>query len=307
MKLIDLKKMNYNNINTIFSYANKYVTEKDNDIFKGIILANCLFVPTTRTALSFDYAMKKMGGEVINLNKTSSSTIKGESDEDILKKMEQCANILILYHPCNDFLYKYAPYCKTVLINGGNSGDEDHTQALVDLYTIRKYFNYETTEINILFVGDIKHCQTIHMLVDLLKKYDNISIDYYPYFGCEYSPENNVTGYEDIHKYDVVYMTRIEKEQFENNNISIEPYILNASIVSKIKKTSIILHPLPCNEELHVSVDKCVQSKYFEQINNGLYIRMALIYCLYFKKLDNSFYTLEYNYRDQLQSEIHSW
>lgn len=307
MKFIDLKKMNYNNINTLFSYANKYSKEKKSDIFKGITMANCTFLLNNNRALSFEYAMKKMGGNVINVNKTSSSIINGESDEEILKKMEQCANIIVLHHPCKYFLKKYSVYCKKVLINGDNGDGEHSIQALLDLYTIRKYFDYENTSINILFVGDIKHCQTIHLLVDLLKKYDKINIDYYPYIGCERTPENNISGYEDIHKYDVIYMTRIEKERFENNNISIEPYVLNSTIVNKMKKTSIILHPLPCNEELHISVDNCTQSKYFEQNENGLYIRMALLYCLYFNKFDNTFYTLEYNYRDQLQSEIHTW
>jgi aspartate carbamoyltransferase catalytic subunit len=116
-------------------------------------------------------------------------------------------------------------------------------------------------------------------LENLLSLYKNIDIDYFPYPSCEKESVNNITNYDNIHKYDVVYMTRLQKERFANSNINIDNFILTKDIVKNMKEDAIILHPLPRNEELDVSVDDCKQAKYLdEQMKNGVLIRMAILY-----------------------------
>lgn len=280
MNLLDTN-LTLDYINTIFDSTDRLINpNNDNTRFlKGFILCNCFFEPSTRTSLSFESAMKKMGGKVITFNKSSSSIQKGESDYDTLKTLEQYCNIIVVRHPSKKFIFNYAPNCHVPLINGGNGDGEHPTQALLDLYTIKKYFHDKP--LNILFVGDVKHSRTIHSLENLLSLYSNINIDYYPYPYCERDNGNHITSYDNIHNYDVVYMTRLQKERFESkseSNIDINKFILTKKIVEKMKENSIILHPLPRNEELDISVDECKQAKYFEQMKNGVYIRMAILY-----------------------------
>ena len=266
-------------INKIFRITNKLKnTNNDNStLLKGFILCNCFFEPSTRTSLSFHSAMLRMGGDVITLNKSSSSIQKGESDYDTLKTIEQYCDIIVIRHPSKEFIFNYASNCSKTIINGGNGDGEHPTQALLDLYTIKTNFIHEG--IKILFVGDIKHSRTIHSLENLLSLYKNIDIDYFPYPSCEKESVNNITNYDNINKYDVVYMTRLQKERFDNSNINIDNFILTKDIVKNMKEDAIILHPLPRNEELDVSVDHCKQAKYLdEQMKNGVLIRMAILY-----------------------------
>lgn len=266
-------------INKIFRITNKLKdTNNDNStLLKGFILCNCFFEPSTRTSLSFHSAMLRMGGDVITFNKSSSSIQKGESDYDTLKTIEQYCDIIVIRHPSKEFIFNYASNCSKTIINGGNGDGEHPTQALLDLYTIKS--NFINEGIKILFVGDIKHSRTIHSLENLLSLYKNIDIDYFPYPSCEKESVNNITNYDNINKYDVVYMTRLQKERFDNSNINIDNFILTKDIVKNMKEDAIILHPLPRNEELDVSVDDCKQAKYLdEQMKNGVLIRMAILY-----------------------------
>lgn len=294
MSLLNSKSITLQYIKTIFYYTDRFYIELNSELAKGKILCNCFFEPSTRTSLSFETAMKKLGGEVVTFIKPTSSIKKGESDIDTMKTMEQYGDILVLRHPSNEFLYEYNKICEKPLINGGNGDGEHPTQALLDLYTIKKTFG--DYPLKILFVGDIKHSRTIHSLETLLKFYKNITIDYFPYPNCEIETSNKViTSYDNINEYDVVYMTRLQKERYqsrceliesdEKSNdkkslISLNSYILNSDIVNKMKETAIILHPLPRNEEIDVSVDSCKQAKYFEQMKNGVYVRMAILYLI---------------------------
>ncbi len=286
MNLITPADLTTDQINTIFSLTERFQMEEFSKLMEGRTLCNCFFEPSTRTSLSFETAMKKLGGNVINFNKDVSSQKKGESDTDTLKTLEQYADIIVLRHPNKEFLYNYQSKCEKIIINGGNGDGEHPTQAILDLYTITKYFD-TNKQIKILFVGDIKHSRTIHSLETLLKSYnESFIIDYYPYPNCSRDGDNNIDSFEEINKYDVVYMTRLQKERFESyrkvqSTIESDNYILTPSVVSKMKEDSIILHPLPRNEEIDPSVDECKQAKYFEQTKNGVYVRMAILYYCY--------------------------
>ena len=293
MNLINSSYLKYADIESIFRLTDRFLFEKSNKMLAGKILANCFFEESTRTCLSFETAMKKLGGEVINFNKSTSSIKKGESDYDTLKTIEQFADIIVLRHPSRDLLYDYESKSKKIIINGGNGDGEHPTQALLDLYTIKKYYeksvlnkkSEESHPLKLLFVGDIKHSRTIHSLDNLIKiSCSNIEINHFPYPGCEIDSKLTISSYENINEYDVVYMTRLQKERFENkdelnNSInSLDKYILTPDVVSRMKEESIILHPLPRNEEIDESIDNFKQAKYFEQVENGVYVRMAIIW-----------------------------
>lgn len=264
---------------------------------KGSILVNAFFEPSTRTSLSFEAAMKKLGGDVINLNIGASSKHKGESDEDTIKSIENYGDIMVIRHPSKGFVEKTCNYTKIPVISGGDGNGEHPTQALLDLYTIYKHFKdffiNQTSFLNILIIGDIKHSRTVHSLVDILKHYPRIKITLLPYYDRE--PDDNFVynialqhnqQYDDIiqlkedcdfSSYDVIYTTRLQKER---ENMSYNPnndIIINKDFMNKLKKEAIVMHPLPRNHEINTEVDYDDRCIYFEQIKNGVYVRMAVL------------------------------
>lgn len=245
------------------------------------VLANVFFEPSTRTSLSFEVAMKKLGGNVIYFQKDVSSMKKGESIYDTMKTIECYSDIIVLRHPDKNVIHTLKDVIKKPIINGGNGAGEHPSQALLDLYTIHEHFDIfaPVEKIKILFVGDIKHSRTIHSLYSLLNIFSCFDIFFYPYPDCEneYIQKDNISDFSNIDKFDVVYCTRLQKERFENNKLDIDKYILNKKIVSKMKKKAIILHPLPRNDEINKDVDEDEHACYFEQMENGIYLRMALL------------------------------
>jgi|TARA_Y100000992_G_scaffold239208_1_gene169949 aspartate carbamoyltransferase catalytic subunit len=285
MNLIDLNDITIEIIKTLFYYAKLYKNINYHIPTTKYILGNAFFEPSTRTSLSFECAMKKLNGDVINFNKAHSSIIKGESDYDTIKTLEMYSDLLVIRHPDANFIHSLKDKVNIPIINGGNGAGEHPTQALLDLFTIHEHFDIFNTKrrIKILFVGDIKHSRTIHSLYYLLHMFDFFDIYFfcYPYCQNEYvNEENTVNDFSNIDKFDVVYCTRLQKERSDNIDIDIKRYILTKNIVSNMKYESIILHPLPRNEEIHTNVDNNKRACYFEQMKNGVYVRMAVIYYL---------------------------
>ena len=296
MHLINLENINISYLKQIIDLANSY--DNDNKLMnkycgirqkynkaKGFILANVFFEPSTRTSLSFEVAMKKLGGDVIYFQKDLSSIKKGESVYDTLKTIETYSDIIVLRHPDQKVFDEIQTKINVPLINAGNGAGDHPSQALLDLYTINTHFdifNYNkySQNIKVLFVGDILHSRTIHSLDFLLSKFNCFSIYYFPYFDCKsekVNDDNCINSFENIFEFDIIYCTRIQKERFEKNNIDISSYILTQEYVNKMKENAIIMHPLPRNEEIPVSIDENHRCVYFEQMNNGIYIRMAII------------------------------
>jgi aspartate carbamoyltransferase len=264
---------------------------------EGSILMNAFFEPSTRTSLSFEAAMKKLGGNVINLNVGASSKYKGESDEDTIKSIENYGDIMVIRHPSKGFIEKVCNDTKIPVISGGDGNGEHPTQALLDLYTIYKHFKdffiNQNSFLNILIIGDIKHSRTIHSLVDILKHYPRIRIHLLPYYDRE--PDDNFVynislqhnqHYDDIVKlkedcdfssYDVIYTTRLQKERENMSYNSDNDIIINKDFMNKVKTEAIVMHPLPRNHEINIEVDYDDRCVYFEQIKNGLYVRMAVL------------------------------
>lgn len=288
--MISSKKPNLAFIHRIFSLAHTYKAKRTTQ-FKDKILINAFFEPSTRTSLSFESAMYRLGGNVINFNKELSSIKKGESFEDTIKTLSTYGDAIVLRHPEKGMVEKASKISSVPIINGGDGDGEHPTQGLLDLFTIYKSFNLHD-KLNILFVGDIMHSRTVNSLLDYLSIYPFSKINILPYYNREPNydllyeiAKDHTQIVEDIvvsedtlelGKYDVIYVTRLQKERSnENDRVT---HIIDKKFLSKTKKNCIIMHPLPRNEEIDPEIDNDPRCKYFEQMENGVAIRMAVLH-----------------------------
>ncbi len=297
--MISVDKMTKEDISIIFKLANEF--EKENmeniELCKGKILCNAFFEPSTRTSLSFGCAMKKLGGEVINFNVDKSSIKKGESLNDTMRTLEQFSNIIVLRHPEKGIVEKASNIIETPIINGGDGDGEHPTQALLDLYTILKNIKNDK-KINVCIIGDIRYSRTIHSLLKIIKKYELLcNIDFLCYPGCEpddkYLSEiqemlkdSSIKIVDNLNEelYDVIYSTRRQKERLGTVDFNIEKYQIDSKKLNNMKEDCIIMHPLPRNNEITNDVDLDSRAKYYDQVKNGVYIRMAIICSLLINK-----------------------
>lgn len=267
----------------IIKYKNYYLKERKT-------LVNVFFEPSTRTSLSFERAMYKLGGNVITFNKDFSSMKKGETYEDTIKTLSCYGDIMALRHPVKGAIETASQVSTIPIINAGDGDGEHPTQALLDMYTIYKKFP-KMEKLNILFVGDIKHSRTVHSLVELFALYPRNKLFFLPYHECEPNSDylftlgvrhSQITDNMiinkidlDISDYDVVYMTRMQKER---RDTPVSPdFVLTPEIADQMKKESLIMHAFPRNEELPSSVDSNERAVYFDQMSYGVYVRMALL------------------------------
>ena len=293
--ILSIDELNYLAINHIIKKSFYYKKKKTTSKFNKKIIGNLFFEPSTRTCCSFKAAIFKGGGMVIEYNPENSSTKKGETLEDTIKTMEQYCNALIIRHPEKGIVERCAEQVNIPVINAGDGNGEHPSQALLDFFTILHYFHLPG-KIAITFCGDLKNSRTSHSLIKLLDKMNHEITFYFVsddrlrldddfvktiknmcIFSCDLT---NV-----IEKTDVLYMIRLQKERFEDPAIKIDSMVLTPEILSKGKKAMIVLHALPRNEELPKECDTDPRCKYFEQMKNGVYVRMALLdYCLLPKK-----------------------
>lgn len=312
-----IKSLTKSQVSNIFYYTDRFKEQQKNRnfIINGNIidygnkfLCNAFFESSTRTSMSFESAMLKLGGKVISFDSTTSSLKKGESFEDTMKTIQEFCDVIVLRHPNHENIYNAQKFCKVPIINGGNGAGEHPTQALLDLYTIRENIDL-TKRFHICFIGDIKYSRTIHSLVDLLIKMEiNCTITFICYTNCypeksyidnlkQYFGDNNILFSYDIQEnidtYDVLYCTRNQIERHEDNNhfnnnndeFNISNWQINKCILEKMKYNAIILHPLPRNDEIHSNVDNDRRAKYFDQVKNGVYIRMAILHNIFNKSI----------------------
>ena len=320
MKLLDCDKISRYTIQTIFEHADRYLNNKGecNDCM-GKILCNAFNEQNQHSNLYFEAAMYKLGGKVITYNNKNTFTqteqfndtnfqskpVSNPDNDDMIRVLEQISDILILHNDSQESMKKISQQCKIPVINACNG--EHPSQALLDLFTLHKHFDIENEQLKILFVGDAKYSHSIHMLQKLLNLYPNIHVSYFPYDNDCICP-NIIQNYDDIHTYDAVYCTPFPTSKYPSDyNVDLTRFVMTNTIANKMNTRAIIMHPLPRNNELQKNVDNNHRSVYFKQVKYGLYIRMSIIYTTIFNLLDNSFYTLEYNYLNQLRSEIHLW
>lgn len=259
---------------------------------KGKILLNVFFEPSTRTSLSFESAMKQLGGEVINFNKNISSMVKGETYEDTIHTLANYGHLMVLRDPSVNNVQIASALLKIPLINAGNGSGEHPTQALLDLYTIFKKF-HDIENKKILFIGDIKNSRTIHSLIQLLHLYPSNQIYLWSYENCQINEEfiekiNNIhtkpciiveNGMVDLSQIDVVYCTRYQKErvQMQEQEECVKNPFIDNDFMKQLNRNAIVLHPLPRNNEIDPSVDDDRRCMYFQQMKNGVEMRKSIL------------------------------
>lgn len=240
---------------------------------------------STRTRISFERAMHWLGGSVITTAdaSASSSLRKGESIRDTLYTLSQYSDVIVFRHPDENWI-KDADAASVPVINAGNGSDEHPTQAMLDLLTIYKKFG-RTSNLKLLFCGDLRHSRTIRSLIQLLKLYENNEFFMCPatHPECDFNYQEKegmyVENIGDVPDADVIYMTRIQNERFSGiDTKTLKLPILTKSLLSKFDQNTIVMHPLPRREEIHIDVDDDCRAIYKDQqIRNGLYIRIAIL------------------------------
>ena len=257
-------------------------------------LATLFFEPSTRTRLSFESAMLSLGGSVLGFSSaSSSSTSKGETVGDTIHTVSCYADIIAMRHPKEGAPYAAAQHCDIPIINAGDGGHCHPTQTLTDLLTIHREKGC-LSGFTIGFCGDLKFGRTVHSLVNALSRYENINFVFIspeelklPRYVKEEAlkkkgiPYTQTTSLEEaLPQLDILYMTRVQKERFFNEEDYIrlkDSYILTPEKLVHAKADLSILHPLPRVNEISVAVDQDPRATYWKQVKNGKFIRMALI------------------------------
>ena len=263
----------------------------------GKIMASLFYEPSTRTRFSFESAMRRLGGSVITTENARefSSAAKGESLADSTRIMNGYADVIVMRHNEAGSAARAAEISEIPIINAGDGAGQHPTQALLDVYTIADTFP-QMSNLKVAMVGDLRYGRTVRSLSYLLSKYNEIEIVFVSPSVCRmeqdiktYLDKYNVAWQEEsdlaavAREVDCVYMTRIQKERFhsaDDYQEAASKYILTQEIVQRMKKEAIIMHPLPRVDEIPAEIDSFPQARYFEQAQNGLYIRMALLYLL---------------------------
>ena len=261
-------------------------------LLEGRILGNLFFEPSTRTRMSFETAMKRLGGDVVNLGDVkTSSVVKGETLFDTIQMVDGYTDIIAMRHPRQGAAQYAQDSASVPILNGGDGAGHHPTQTMLDLFTIRQAHG-KLDGLKVVMAGDLRYGRTVHSLSHALTR-----------FGCELifaSPEilrmpseiisdlsvhgAKLTETEDLYSMiddaDVVYMTRIQKERFSDEDEYVRcagAYKLHADHLSDVKANMIIMHPLPRVDEIDPSVDSTRHARYFEQAFNGVVARMALL------------------------------
>ena len=294
--LIDIKNLTVEEINELIEVANNIIQNKEKYSHKcdGKKLATLFFEPSTRTRLSFEAAMMELGGNVIGFSSAdTSSASKGETVSDTIRVIGCYADIIAMRHPKEGAPLVASLKSTVPVINAGDGGHNHPTQTLTDLLTIQREKG-RLENLTIGLCGDLKFGRTVHSLITAMSRYKNIEfilispneLKIPEYIKRDILEKNNIkwTETNDIEEYmdklDILYMTRVQKERFFNEEDYIrlkDYYILNKEKLEKAKKDLCIMHPLPRVNEISVDVDDDPRASYFRQVENGKHIRMALI------------------------------
>jgi aspartate carbamoyltransferase catalytic subunit len=291
--IISIKDFSREEIDYILKTAQTMepLAAKGSDMLKGKILATLFFEPSTRTRLSFEAAMHKLGGSTIGFAEAEIASVKkGENLADTVRTVENYADVLAIRHPLEGAARLAAEFSRVPIINGGSGAEEHPTQALLDLYTIKKEKG-KLDGLSIALIGDLRYGRTVHSLAYAFSLYD---IKLYLV-----SPEtlkmrrevletikDRITVKEEtslekiVPNVDIMYATRIQKERFPDPAEYAKVkgiYKINLETLTKAKKDLKILHPLPRVDEIAAEVDNTPYARYFQQVLNGIIMRMTLL------------------------------
>ena len=273
--LIDPMDLSVEEIDELIDIANDIIKDRTRyqDVCRHKILATLFFEPSTRTRLSFESAMLSLGGSVLGFSSASNtSASKGESVSDTISVVSSYCDIIAMRHPKEGAPLVATRKSTVPLINAGDGGHNHPTQTLTDLLTIYREKG-RLDNLTIGFCGDLKFGRTVHSLTKAMSRYKNIKFVFI-------APPEAETIEEVIEDLDILYMTRVQKERFFNEQDYIrlkDTYILDLNKLEKSKSDLIVMHPLPRVNEIAIEVDDDPRAKYFDQVQNGRFMRMALI------------------------------
>ncbi|MBS7648139.1 aspartate carbamoyltransferase [Candidatus Bathyarchaeota archaeon] len=290
---ISIKDFTREEIDYILKIAGEmeHLIKTGSDILRSRIMATLFFEPSTRTRLSFETAMYKLGGSVIGFSEPEISSVKkGESLADTVRVVEKYADVIVLRHPAEGAARFAAEYARVPVINAGSGAEEHPTQALLDLYTILKEKG-RIEGLTIALMGDLRYGRTAHSLIYALSLYNTRLFLVSPELlrirkeiledvrsRVEVSEYSNI---EDVlPEVDVLYVTRIQKERFPDfaEYAKVKgSYKVDLNVLRKARSDLVILHPLPRVDEISIEVDSTPFARYFQQVENGLVTRMALL------------------------------
>ena len=296
--IVEAQQFDTELLSDIFAVAQEMeqvVQHYGSNILSRRVMATLFYEPSTRTRLSFESAMTRLGGGVLTTENARefSSAAKGETIEDTIRVIAGYADVIVMRHFESGASERAAAVSSVPIINAGDGAGQHPTQALLDMYTIQREIG-RLDDISIAMVGDLANGRTVRSLCYLLTKFKNPKIyfiapglvrmkddikEYLQRYEVDFEEE------EDLHavasKVDVIYQTRIQKERFGDRIADYEQargkYIINKSVMDCMQEHAVVLHPLPRVDEIDSEVDGDPRAAYFRQAHNGLYVRMALL------------------------------
>ncbi|MCT8978206.1 aspartate carbamoyltransferase [Clostridium sp. CX1] len=293
--LIDPMDYSIEELDEIFQLSNQIIAnpEEFSNLCHGKILATLFYEPSTRTRLSFEAAMLRLGGQVIGFSEANSSSVsKGESVADTVRTVACYADIIAMRHPKEGAPKVASIYSSIPIINAGDGGHQHPTQTLTDLLTIKR-IKGRLSNLKVGFCGDLKFGRTVHSLIKALSRYEDnkfILVSPDELRVPEYTRKDLVKSNSEfmecekleevIGQLDILYMTRVQRERFFNEEDYIrlkDSYILDKNKINKGTSELVILHPLPRVNEISYEIDEDPRACYFKQAKYGMYVRMALI------------------------------
>lgn len=277
----------------ILELAADFEENPNQRLLEGKVVASLFFEPSTRTRLSFETAINRLGGRIIGFSDAGSSSVsKGETLHDTTRMVSNYVDLIVMRHPLEGSARYAAEVANVPVINAGDGANQHPTQTLLDLYSIRKTQG-TLDNINIFMVGDLKYGRTVHSLLMALSQFENPIFNFiapeelampeeYKLFlkdkGIRYFEHTEIN--DNINHADIIYMTRVQKERFmdpiEYEKVK-NVYILRNNMLENTKPNVRILHPLPRINEIHTDVDTNEKAYYFTQALNGLFVRQAII------------------------------
>ncbi len=290
--LVSIDDLNTDEMVSILDLAEEFEKQPSQALLEGKVIATLFFEPSTRTRLSFESAISRLGGKIVGFTDASSSSVtKGETLNDTILTVNNYCDLIVMRHPIEGSARLASEIADVPVVNAGDGANQHPTQTLLDLYSIRKTQG-RLDKLNIFLVGDLKYGRTVHSLLMAMSRWNTtfnfispeelrMPVEYKLYLdklGLKYYEHSDFTDI--INEADIIYMTRVQKERF-SDSMEYEKvknvYVLRNHMLRETKENMRILHPLPRVNEIHKDVDVNSKSYYFQQALNGVYTRQAII------------------------------
>ncbi|MBO4997598.1 MAG: aspartate carbamoyltransferase [Lachnospira sp.] len=292
--IISCEQFDRSYLDHLFSIADDMMEhpEQYENSLSGKVIATMFFEPSTRTRLSFEAAILRLGAKNISTENAmeASSATKGESLEDTIRVISGYTDGIVIRHFDKRAAQKAAQVSDVPIFNAGSGSGSHPTQSLLDLYTMHKC-GKKFDHITVAVVGDLLFGRTVHSLIKLLAVYDHVIIyglsspnfalpkEYIDYLRIHGATYISCNGFEELpENIDVIYNTRTQLERFTESDLAPREFVVNKKVLNRFSEQTILLHPLPRNAEIATDVDDDPRALYFKQAHNGMWVRMALLY-----------------------------